>query len=153
MLPLAFKIRFCGAVLVAFFALCSIGAAQKNIDLEFVSQKPTQLRGGERFILQSTVVNLSETAATDVHLRFDDERRNLTFLTATPSQGECKIEPSQWLVNCVVGTIKINGPVTISLEAQIRDFGGENFTSIFSKRPLGSLANSNAPDALGRWKT
>jgi hypothetical protein len=40
MLSLALKIRLFGAILVAFFALCSAGVAQENIDLEFVSQSP-----------------------------------------------------------------------------------------------------------------
>jgi hypothetical protein len=78
-------------------------------------------------------------------LRFEDDRRGVTFLTATPSQGECRIGPEPWLAKCVIGAIKNNEMVTVSLEAKVKEFGGENFSSFISRRPLAPFANSSAP--------
>jgi uncharacterized repeat protein (TIGR01451 family) len=92
----------------------------KIIDLVIVKDatSPTELNGTVQYTM--TVTNKGPDPATNVQLA-DPAPTGITYLTATPSQGTCAVDPA--LISCSLGTLTAGQSVTITATGRATQVG------------------------------
>lgn len=150
------KFFYFSAILSLIFLVCPASPAQEGVDLALTSQvSRDQVRGGETFTVNSKVTNLGAKTATKVYVSINHDS-SATFVSATASQGECKIYQDVKKTICDVGDIKNGDAVDVLLEMKgVGDDSEPVRSSNFVLAPFGNKETPRAappPDSPGGAK-